>query len=107
MAEIELIRNDTQFDIPFEIDDADGADVPLTDSEVRFKMWLLGASTCKINGVCAIIEALEGKCKYTVQDNDLDTCGIYTAELEITYTSGKIITASGITVRVLEDAPAT
>lgn len=107
MAEIELIRNDTQFDIPFEIDDADGADVSLTDSEVRFKMWSTGASACKINGICTITEAAEGKCKYAIQDNDLDTTGIYTAELEITYTSGKIITASGITVKILEDGPAT
>lgn len=107
MSDIELIRNDVGFDIEFEVDDADGVDVDLTDSTVKFKMWKAGASTCKINSSCTLTTPAEGKCKYTVQSDDLDTAGDYEAELEITYTSGKIITASGITVKIKEDAPAT
>lgn len=107
MSDIELIRNDVGFDIEFEVDDADSVDVDLTDSTVKFKMWKPGVSTCKINSACTITTASEGKCKYTVQANDLDSEGNYDAELEITYTSGKIITASGISVEVKEDAPAT
>lgn len=107
MADIELIRNDVGFDIEFEINDADGVDVNLTDSTIKFKMWKPGVATCKINGSCTITDASKGECKYTVLTDDLNTAGNYDAELEITYTSGKIITASGISVKIKEDAPAT
>jgi len=70
-------------------------------------MWQPGITTCKINGSCTITDAAQGKCKYTVQTNDLNTAGNYDAELEITYASGKIMTATGIQIRIKEDAPAT
>lgn len=107
MSDLELIRNDTGFDIEFEVDDADGTDVNLTDSTVKLKMWKPSETTCKINGTCTLTTPLEGKCKYTIVSDDLDTSGDYDAELEITYTSGKIITASGMTINIKEDAPAT
>ena len=107
MSNLELIRNDTGFDIEFEVDDADSVDVNLTDSTVKFKMWKPGETTCKINSTCTLTTALEGKCKYTVASGDLDTRGDYDAELEISYTSGKIITASGMSITIKEDAPAT
>jgi len=107
MSDLELIRNDTGFDIEFEVDDADGVDVNLTDSTVKFKMWKPGETACKINGACTLTTPLEGKCKYTVTSGNLDTRGDYDAELEITYISGKIITASSISITIKEDAPAT
>lgn len=103
--DIEVVRNDKLFELIFEIDNADNTDLDLTDATVLFKAWMEGEDTNQITGTCTITEATEGKCKYLVQDGDLDRSGDFFAELEVTYTSGKVITASGIKMRILDDAP--
>jgi len=105
MTEIKLIRNDKLFDLEFTITDANGNAVNLTDSTVKFKMSAQGADTLKIDAACTITGALAGECKYTVQDGDLDAVEAYDAELEITYTSGKVITAIAPTIKVVSDLP--
>jgi len=103
----ELIRNDKLFDLEFQILDADGTAVDLTGySTIRFKMMIAGGDVLKINGVCSVTNAIEGRCKYTIQDGDLDTAGDFDAEIEITYTSGKVITTGRFYIRILEDLPA-
>jgi len=64
-----------------------------------------GGDTLKIDGTCTVTDAAAGKCKYNVQAGDLDTAGTYHAELEITYTGGKIITTTRFTVKVISDLP--
>lgn len=107
MTEIELIRNDALFDLEFEVKDADGNAVNLTGAEsgVKFKMVEQGADVLKIDGACTVTNAVAGECKYNVKAGDLDTAGTYHAELEITYTGGKIITTTRFTVRVISDLP--
>ncbi len=101
----ELIKGDKLFDLEFTVKDADGNAVDLTNATVKFKMRKYGATTLKVNGTCTITDATNGKCKYTVQDGDLDTVGTYQAELEITYSDGKIITATLEDIKVISDLP--
>lgn len=105
MTEIILIRNDKGFDLEFTITDAEGKAVDLTDASANFIMCAQGATTLKIDASCNITGAAAGECKYTVQDGDLDTVEAYDAELEITYTGGKVITATAPTIKVVSDLP--
>jgi len=106
----ELIRNDKLFDLDFTVTDSDGVAVDLTGSLIRFKMALQGASTSKVSSTSvSITTATSGTCSYTVQSGDLDTSGLYNAELQIVYstttTAAKTITATLDNIRVVDDLP--
>lgn len=110
MTITELIRNDKLFDLDFTITDSDGSAVDLTGSLITFKMALQGATTSKVSSSSVtIIGATSGTCTYTVQAGDLDTVGLYNAELQIRYstttTDAKTITASLDNIKVIEDLP--
>lgn len=88
-----IVRNDVSFDQPFIARDANGDAINLTDSTVLFKMALRGSTINKISTACTVTSASQGRCKYTFTGTDTDTSGFYNAELQITFGSGKIITA--------------
>lgn len=104
----DVVRNDTGFDLNFTLKNKKtGAITDLTgNSAIKFKMALPDASVNKINGACTVINATAGTCKYTVQSGDMDTVGVYNAEIEVTYTGGKIVTGKGFVINVVEDLPA-
>lgn len=79
------------------------------DSTVKFKMALKGAVSLKVDGTCTITDATNGKCKYTFQPTDLDTEGEYDAELELVYSApgAKVISATGLVIKVIPDLPET
>ena len=104
------VRNDTQFNQEFVMNDKRGKPVDLTgNSEVRFKMALLNAATNKISGACTVTDAVNGACNYAVQGTELDTAGTYYAEVQVTFPSGRIISTrkSRLVIIVEEDNPAT
>ena len=110
MAVTELIRNDKLFSLEFTVTDSDSNVVDLTGAVVRFKMALQGASTSKVSSTSvSITTATSGICSYTVQSGDLDTVGLYNAELQIVYstttTEAKTITATLDNIRIVEDLP--
>lgn len=102
-----LIRNDTDFDLNFTVKDANGDAIVLTGASggILFKMAASDSATLQMSGSCSIIDAAGGTCKYTVQSGDLDTAGIYNAELQITYNTGKIITATMDEIYIAADLP--
>lgn len=105
MSLIEIVRNDKNFYLRFTIQDADGVAVDLTNATVRFKMVSIGGTVNKVNGVCVLDDAVNGSCSYLVQAEDTDTIGFYNAELELTYSGGKLLTAILENVQVFKDCP--
>ena len=104
MTELTLVRGDKGFDLEFTVQEADGTVFDLTGATVKFKMALPQNAQLKIDGLCTITDPLDGKCKYTIQDGDLDTSGTYVAELEITI-GAKVITVTDIIVKIVKDLP--
>lgn len=98
-------RNDKGFDLTFQVFNPDGTVADITGTTQKFKMRLVNASTLKVDGSCTITDGPNGKCKYTIGATDLDTIGDYVAELEVTYSASKIITAALPAIRVLPDLP--
>ena len=104
---ITLVQNDTKFTKVFDVVDRNGDAFDLTgQSAILFKMFLDDASSSKIDSAMSVVGAeTSGQVQYTFQDGDLDTVGIYNAEIEITFSSGKIQTAKGLKVNVVVEAP--
>lgn len=104
-TEIKITKGDNKFDLNFTLKDYDGVAVNLTDATLKFKMQKPGTSTLKIDGTMNIVSASAGTCKYTAVAGNFDTAGTYNAEIEVTYTSGQIITFSDIIIKVQGDLP--
>ena len=103
---VTLTRGDKGFDINLQILQSDGkTPVDISTATVKFKMMAEGGSTNKIDEECTITDGPNAKCKYTVVNGDLDTVAAYEAELEVTFTADKILTASLDTIQVEEDLP--
>jgi len=98
---IKVVQGDVGFDIEFVCKDKNGTVIDLTGGSVKFKMGHPG-DTAKIDAACTLTDEANGECKYTTQDGDLDTCGIYDAELEITLGS-KVLTIRDIKIHVYGD----
>jgi hypothetical protein len=101
----EFFRNDTGFPITFLLTDEKNNAYDLTDSVILFKMknTVTGDTLLGGGGVCTIVNATSGICKYDVQDGDFSTAGIYKAELQITFTSGKVRTSKLDNIKISED----
>jgi hypothetical protein len=91
---VTVTQNDKGFDFPFQIVDRNKRPVNITNTVIKFIMRKRNASQAKINAQCMITDGPEGKCKYGVLEGDLDTPGIYGAELEITFGPDKRLTAN-------------
>jgi len=103
---IEVVQNDELYDIEFIVKDYSGTVVDLTDvSEIKLKAATVGGTTLELDDDCTIVDAASGTCKYTVQSGELATVGLYHAELQITYSGGKIITTKRFDIRVVKDLP--
>jgi hypothetical protein len=107
MTTTTLTRGDKGFDLTFQVLQSDGkTPVDISTATVAFKMMPEGGSENKIDEECILVDGgTTGKCKYTVLEGDLDTKGAYDAELEVTFTADKILTAKLGTIEVEEDLP--
>lgn len=105
MITIKTYKSDKLYDINFTLQDGNGTAIDLTNGTLLFKAQKQGATTLKFSGSMSIVTAASGTCKYTVAATDFDEVGKYYAEIEITYTGGKIITFGDITVIVQPELP--
>lgn len=97
-------QDDQGIDFTFAVQNADETVFNLTGATVVFKMALPGATVSKISEECTLVVPANGTCKYTVQAGDLDTLGVYDAELQITIGS-LTITAPLEQIRVRAQLP--
>ena len=104
---ITLVQNDKLFTKTFDVVDNNGAAFDLTgQSAILFNMFLDDAVSSKIDSAMSVVGAeTAGQVSYQFQAGDLDTLGIYNAEIEITFGSGKVQTAKGLKVNVVVEAP--
>lgn len=104
---IEAYRNDYGYDIEFTITDSDGEPVDLTgNSGVLLKARLYlepDTQPLSVNAAMIVTSAQDGEVKYTVEEGDFDTEGIYKAEVEVTYVDGKVITYGDIVISIKKD----
>lgn len=104
MTEITIIRGDVNFILDFTIYDADNEIVNLTgvsSIKLKFKSYEDG-SVISITGT-VVDPPTAGEAQFPVLEEFKSITGEYKAEIEITYLSGKIITAPNISIKVIPD----
>lgn len=69
--------------LEFYIKDDTGAIFNITGKTITFQIREIGATTNKIDSPCVILDSANGKCKYTFLTGDLNTKGVYEAELTV------------------------
>lgn len=103
---ITTYKSDKLYDLNFTLKDANDAVIDITNATgVLFKAQKSGASGLKFTGTGAVVSGPAGTCKYTVQTTDFDEAGDYYAEIEVTFTGGKVITFGDILVQVRPELP--
>jgi len=105
MPDLKLVRNDTDFFIEFIIKDSEGTVVDLTNATVIFKMQSFEGGSLVANISGEVIDETNGICRFQITDELSDITGEYVAEIQITYSGGRIITAPDISVKVIADLP--
>jgi len=105
MTEIKLVRGDVNYYLEFTIYDSDDNLVDLSDvTSIVLKIKKYGASSlfATING-SVTGDGASGQCSFPVGTTFESETGEFQAEIEITYSSGKVITAPGISIKVIPD----
>ena len=94
---IELKQNDTSPALEGIIRDGFGSPIDITGATVVLNMRLKPGSTVKISAgsMGAVGSAVNGRVKYNWTASDTDTAGIYEAEIQATFSNGKIRTIPG------------
>lgn len=70
----------------------DGTAIDLSEAQsVRFIM-ADAKGAMKVDGACSVINATTGEIEYAWQAGDTDTSGTYRAEIQITFSDGRIET---------------
>lgn len=105
MTSITVFKGDKQYDINFNLQDANGNVIDITGATLVLKAQKEGKVALKFSGAMSILSGPAGTCKYTVQATDFDDIGRYYAEIEITFTDGKIITLGDIVINCVSDLP--
>jgi len=105
IPDLKLVRNDTNFYIEFVVKDAEGNIVNLENSTVIFKMQSYSGGSLVANIAGEVPVGSDGICKFLITDELDNLIGEFQAEIQITYSGGRIITAPDISVRVIPDLP--
>ena len=107
MTDFYIKQDDTSPSLAATLKDSDGNAVDLTGATVRFHMTERPSEgkTAKVDAAANVDTAASGEVSYDWQSGDTDTVGLYNAEWEVTYSSGKIETfpADGYTVIEVTD----
>jgi len=106
MTEIKLVRNDQNFTLRFYIKDADGDVVDLSDiSEIKLKIQKYGESGLFAEIPGTVVDAANGIAQFQIGTQFVDQEGEFIAEIEMTFSSGQVLTAPDIYIKVIPDLP--
>ena len=99
-----IVAGDYGYDIPFTLEDWNGDVVDLTGySAVNLKVAdTLTSASCNLIGSCSVVSSEGGRIAYTIQSGDFNTSGTYPAEVEVTFTAGKILTFRNLEIKVYD-----
>jgi len=99
-----FVRNDVGYNIVFTIKQDNDSIVSLSGATVRFKLKNISTDVVKVNRECTLDNPTSGICSYKPATGDLDTQGVYDAELEVITSGGTIINTIKLgRVTILED----
>lgn len=104
---IEVVQSDKLYRIDFTLKDANDNAIDLTSGTPVLKVQKQTGTAIKFSGNMTAGTPTAGQCYYTVQATDFDEVGDHYAEIEVTYSDGKIITLSDIVIRVKAQLPRT
>jgi len=92
-------------DIEGQAVDDNGNVLDLTEfTTIKFRMRKTGEST-KVDAAVTVVDAVNGKWKYTVASGDFDAVGTYECQL-VCQKTGAEVTVSGLTIIIKEQVPA-
>ena len=93
-VEFEIKENDTSPALEGIIRDGFGSPINITGATVVLNTRLRPGGAVKVNGgaMAAVGSAVNGRVKYNWVAADTDTAGIYEAEIQITFSNGKVRT---------------
>ena len=100
MTRIEIVKGDKNFILQFQILDADGNPVDLTNASatLKFKNYEDG-TLYSLNG--NVIDATNGKVQFNTGETFVDLEGEFKGEIELVYEGGQKITAPNIVIKVI------
>jgi len=93
-TDFEIKQNDTSPALEGILRDGFGSPIDITGATVVLNTRLQPGGAVKVNGgsMGAVGSAVNGRVKYNWTSSDTDTAGIYEAEIQITFSNGKIRT---------------
>jgi len=102
MITIYIPSSDMGFNLNFTIKDANGSAYNLTGYTIKLKVWRAGQpGLLLVNGNCAIDDAANGTCHYTITATDFTSVGTFKAELELTK-AGVIESTGSFDIEIME-----
>ena len=102
---INTVQGDGDYDFNFTLTDSVGTIIDLTNGTLVFNAQLLSDLSVQFSGVMAIVNAMAGTCKYTVQSKDFPVAGTYNCQVVLTYSYGEKVTFADIQVCVEARVP--
>ena len=104
LTNIEVVQNDSAYDLNFTLQDYTGTAVNLNSASILLKVQKENSTTLKFSGSMSVVSAPAGTCKYTVAAGDFDEAGKFAAEIQVTIGS-QVLTWTGIIIKVLPELP--
>jgi len=99
-----LVRNDRGNQVSFTVRYENDVPVDLTGGTVRLKFQRVDSDVAKVNGICSLDNPTNGLCSYEFKSTDLNTFGVFDAELEVVLSGGTDISTIKLgRVSILED----
>ena len=107
MTIIKTFAGDALYNIDLTLQDSAGAAFDLTgNSAIKLRAQKQGVAALEVDGACSVVgAATDGVVRYQVQTGELDAAGDYYAEVEVTFSGGKIVTFGDFIIRVLPQLP--
>lgn len=103
---IPVTQGDHGYDLNFTLQDSNGNIFDLSNIlTLLFRVQLAGIDNLKFSGSMSVVGATAGTCKYTVAVGDFDSATTYDAEIQATFTSGKVVTFTSLVVQATAKIP--
>jgi len=93
MEQLVVKQNDHGYDLFFEVVNYDNTALDLTVANaISLNLKLANSTDAATVLAATVADAANGICKYNVQNGTFAADGIYIAELQVTFSSGEVIT---------------
>ena len=96
---LSVVQNDFGYDLSFTLQDSAGVVLDISSSTLEFICQLESNANVQFTGSMVIVNASSGQCKYTVRVTDFVASGLWNAQIRVTYTTGEVLSFTGIQVQ--------